>query len=236
MRTKLVRHTLACVAMSAAVVLIGGGNASAHLDPDPIAIQAGSTATVAFTVEHGCNGSATTDVQFQIPTGVTGVAPIDKTGWTATVTGNVVEFKGGPLAADQKDHFDITFTAPAQPGEIHFPAIQTCEQGNIGWVEIPVEGAAEPENPAPTIKVTQGPPTSAELTPVPDAPETTGASVAGGTAAPLSTTVAAVVPAKDSSNTAVIVVVVVAVALVLIGGGLLLARRRNSAAKPAPKS
>ena len=235
MRTTIFRHAVACVAMSAAVVLIGAGVASAHLDPDPIAMQAGSTATVAFTVEHGCNDSPTTDVQFQIPTGVTAVAPVDKTGWTATVTGNVVEFKGGPLAADQKDHFDITFTAPAQPGEIHFPTIQTCEQGNIGWIEIPVDGAAEPDNPAPTIKVTQGPPTAAELTPIPDAPETTATSVAGGTAAPLSTTVAAVPPAKDSGNTAVIVVVV-ALATVLIGGAMLRARRHNSTAESAPKS
>ena len=50
-------------------------------------------------------------------------------------------------------------------GDIRFPVIQTCQDGEIAWIEIPAEGAAEPENPAPTIKVTEGPPTAAELDP-----------------------------------------------------------------------
>ena len=28
---------------------------------------------------------------------------------------------------EQEDHFDITFTAPSEAGEIRFPVIQTCE-------------------------------------------------------------------------------------------------------------
>ena len=100
-----------------------------------------------------------TSLQVQIAAGVTGVTPVDKEGWTATVTGNVVEFKGGPLDAATPDHFDITMTMPTQAGDIHFPAIETCQTGEIAWIEIPVEGAAEPEFVAPTIKVTEGPPT-----------------------------------------------------------------------------
>ncbi len=49
-------------------------------------------------------------MKFEIPDGVSGVTAVDKDGWTATLTGNVLEFKGGPLAADQEDHFDISFT------------------------------------------------------------------------------------------------------------------------------
>ena len=56
-------------------------------------------------------------------------------------------------------------TAPAEAGEIRFPVIQTCEQGELAWIEIPAEGAAEPEHPAPTLKITAGPPTAEDLTP-----------------------------------------------------------------------
>ncbi len=146
-------------------------------------MEAGTTGTVGFTIEHGCDGSPTTDVKFEIPEGVTGVTPVDKDGWTATVTGNTVEFKGGPLAADEEDHFDFTFTAPTQAGDIHFPVIQTCEQGELAWIEIAAEGAAEPEHPAPTLKVTEGPPTSADLMPEPEGEDATAETVAASTEA-----------------------------------------------------
>jgi uncharacterized protein YcnI len=228
MRTAFVKSVIASVAATATVVVIAGGIASAHIDPDPIAMQAGTSATVAFKVEHGCDGSPTTSMKFQIPAGVTDAVGVDKEGWTATLTGDVLEFKGGPLAADQEDHFDITFTAPGEPGDIRFPVIQTCEQGELAWVEVAAEGAAEPEHPAPTITVTAGPPTAAELTPAPEATDTGTAGTAaasGDTAAPVSATVA---PASDSSNTGTIVVVVIIVAIVLAAGGIVLARRKNA--------
>lgn len=195
-------------------------------------MQAGSTGTVGFKIEHGCDGSPTTDLKFEIPDGVTGVAPVDKNGWTASVVGNTVEFKGGPLGADQEDHFDITLTAPTQAGDIHFPVIQTCEQGELAWIEIAAEGAAEPEHPAPTLKVTEGPPTSADLMPEAEVEDATAETTAGSTdttplIAPLVTT-ATTTAADDSSNTGTIVVVVVVAAVVLIGGGVALTRRRNA--------
>ena len=231
MRTAFAKSLIVSATATAAVVLLAGGIASAHIDPDPIAMQAGTSATVAFNVEHGCDGSPTNDMKFQIPPGVTDAVGVAKDGWTSTLTGDTLEFKGGPLPADQKDHFDITFTAPAQPGDIRFPVIQTCEQGELAWIEVAAEGAPEPDHPAPTIKVTAGPPTAAELTPAPEANDSgTGGTVVvtGDSAAPVIATTATVAPADDSSNTGTIVVVVVVAAVVLVGGGLLLARRKNA--------
>ena len=195
-------------------------------------MQAGSTGTVGFKIEHGCNGSPTTAVKFKIPAGVTGVTPVDKDGWSATVAGDVVEFTGGPLGADQEDHFDITLTAPTQAGDIHFPVIQTCSQGELAWIEIAADGAAEPDHPAPTLKVTEGPPTSADLTPEAEGTDATANTIsasASGTVlvVPLATTVTTTA-ADDSSNTGTIVVVAVVAAAVLIGGGVALTRRRNA--------
>ena len=217
MRTTFYKHALFSAAASAFVVLAAGGIASAHVDPDPLAMEAGTSGNVAFNVEHGCDGSPMTDLKLKIPAGVTGVKAVDKAGWTATVTGDSIEFKGGPLAADTPDHFDVTLTVPTEPGDIYFPAIETCEKGEIAWIAIAAEGAPEPELPAPTLKITAGPPTSADLTPPPEAPET---SVAVATAAPA--------PASKSSNTGTIVVVVVIAAVVLAGGGLLVVRRKKA--------
>lgn len=227
MKTPSIKHSLFAAAASLTVVLAVGGVASAHIDPDPIAMQAGTTGTAVFKVEHGCDGSPTTSMKFQIPDGVTGVAGVDKDGWTATVTGNTLEFAGGPLAPDQEDHFDITFTAPTSPGDIRFPVIQTCEKGELAWIEVAEEGQAEPEHPAPTIKITAGPPTAEELTPAPEDAGTDGTVVATGTEAVLTATVAPSTT-DDSSNTGTIVVVVVVAAVVLIGGGVVLARRKGT--------
>ena len=231
MRTALAKSVIAAAAATAVVLLASGGIASAHIDPDPIATQAGTSATVAFNVEHGCDGSPTTSMKFQIPAGVTDAVGVAKDGWTSTLTGDTLEFKGGPLAADQKDQFDITFTAPTQPGDVRFPVIQTCEQGELAWIEVAAEGAAEPEHPAPTIKVTAGPPTAADLTPAPEADDsgTEGTAAASGdTAVPVVASATTAAPADDSSNTGTIVVLVVIAAVVLVGGGMLLARRRGA--------
>ncbi len=236
MKSPLLKHTLVASAMTATVVLFVGGVASAHIDPDPIAIQAGTSATVAFNVEHGCDGSPTTSMQFEIPDGVSDAVGVAKDGWTATLTGNTLEFAGGPLGADQADHFDISFTAPSTAGDISFPVIQTCEQGEIAWIEPIVEGAEEPENPAPTIKVTEGAPTAEDLTPAPEEEEATDETLAATTdTAAISTTVAA---ASDdgSSNTTPNVLVAAIVVVVLAGGGIALYRRNARPKNPTPSA
>jgi len=236
MTITLFKHALVTTTATAALVLLAGGIASAHVDPDPIAMQAGTAGTVQFKVEHGCNGSPTKSMKFQIPTGVTGVTAVDKAGWTATVTGDTLEFTGGPLAADQEDHFDISFTAPTTAGDIHFPVIQTCDVGEIAWIEIPAEGAAEPESPAPTIKITEGPPTSAELTPAPEEEGTTEGTVVATDTGAVPTTAAADT-SDDSSNTGAIVGIIIGAVIVVGGGGLLLARRNKGAApKDTPQA
>jgi periplasmic copper chaperone A len=228
MKTTMLKHAVVSATAFVTVILVTGGIVSAHIEPDPLAMQVGTSGTVAFNVEHGCDGSPMTDLKIQIPSGVTGVAPVAKDGWTATFTGDTVEFKGGPLDATTEDHFEITLTTPTTAGDIHFPAIEICQVGEIDWIEIPAEGAAEPENPAPTIKITTNPPTAAELTPASEAPEGSADTVvATGTDTGITTT-ATTAPAKDSSNTGTIVVVVIIVVIVLAGGGIILARRKNA--------
>ena len=201
------RACVTALCSAVALVVVGAAPAFAHVDPDPLAVQVGTTATIGFGVEHGCSGSPTTRLEIQVPPEVTNVKPIDKAGWTATLAGSTVTFAGGQLDAATKDHFDLSLTAPATPGLVHFPVVQTCVVGVTRWIEIGEEGKPEPELPAATLKVTAGAPTVADLTPADDTP----------------------VAKKSSSHTGLIVGIVAAVVAVgLLGvGASMMARRRR---------
>ena len=230
--TMMRRIVAATAAAATGTLLVPAGIASAHIDPDPVAIEAGKPATVAFNVEHGCNGSPTTSLAFKLPSDVTDAKPVTKAGWTGTVASGVLTFSGGSLGATTQDTFSISFTAPATAELIRFPVVQTCAVGLTNWLDVPVAGQPEPDHPAPTITVTAGPPTSAELTPPTDGPDVESSTPAAPTAATAITATTAVastttVAAPSTSKGAGKVVAIVAVAIVVIGViGVIAARKR----------
>ena len=172
MRTTIkhpLRTAAALTSAAAVLLLLVAGPASAHVDPDPLAIQTGSSATVAFGVEHGCANSPTIEVDIKFPDGYTDIKAVDKQGWTTKVDGNVVTFTGGSLDSKTADHFDVSVTAPAAAGDTPVPVVQKCKVGQINWIEIAKEGEKEPEHPAAPLKVTAGPPTADDLKPANDA-------------------------------------------------------------------
>jgi uncharacterized protein YcnI len=131
--------------------------AAAHVTANPAQAAADSYAMIAFRVPHGCEDSATTSLTVQIPEGVESVTPQAVPGWEAAVAdgGKEVTWTGGPLAAHQFTDFGISMKLPNTPGErLAFPAIQRCEQGETRWIQIPVEGEAEPDTPAPVVELT----------------------------------------------------------------------------------
>lgn len=211
-RHRVLFRSIAVAAGAAGVLLLAAGPASAHVDPDPLAMQVGTTADVAFGVEHGCDGSPTTKLDIQFPTGFTNLKPIEKQGWTATVAGQVVTFTGGTLDAKMPDDFAVNVTAPATAGTQYIPVVQTCAKGSIQWIDIPKDGAAEPEHPAAGLKLTAGAPTAEDLKPVDDEASADASSSDDG-----------------GSNTGVIVGVVVA-ALVVVGAGVVVVKRKRPAA------
>ena len=216
------------LATSGLLLVVGAGLASAHVDPDPVAIEAGKPATVAFNIEHGCSGLPTISLAFKVPDGVTDAVPVSKDGWTSTAADGVITFSGGSLGSATPDSFSISFTAPATAGVIRFPVVQTCVQGELSWIEIPVDGQPEPEYPAPTITVTDGPPTSAQLVPPTDddSEETIAATE---TAPPSVPVTAAPVPAKkdDGTSTGTIVLAIAGIVVVVAAVGLVFAARKS---------
>lgn len=129
--------------------------AFAHIDPDPTDAQAGSEVSVGFTVQHGCDGSPTIQLDMRLPDGVTNANPEPPDGWTGNVDDNVVTFQGGPLADDTELTFRVRMALPPAPDTtIYFPFVQRCEVGEIRWIDIPSDGSgAELDEPAPAMQL-----------------------------------------------------------------------------------
>jgi len=158
------------------LLLLIAGPAWAHVTVSPEEAGPDSFATLAFQVPHGCDGSATVSLSVQIPTGVVSVKPQVKPGWEIsieegtlpepvdyfgeTLTEGVlsVTWTGGPLEDQYMDMFGMSVKLPNTEGPLFFPAIQTCQQGETAWIQIPAEGQTEEdlEEPAPAVVLEVG--------------------------------------------------------------------------------
>jgi periplasmic copper chaperone A len=165
------RGLILAAAGFAALGLIG--SATAHVGTDPATAPAGQTSLIGFGVGHGCDGSPTTSVSIRIPAGVTSAKPRPKTGWRIsirkgklpqpvedfagnTVTRGVLEvtWSGGRLLDDHFDLFELRLGMPNAPGKtLWFPTVQRCVKGVHRWIQIPKKGQAEPEEPAPGVRL-----------------------------------------------------------------------------------
>jgi uncharacterized protein YcnI len=216
--------------------------ASAHVTATPSTAAAGAYTVVTFSVGHGCEGSPTTKIEIQVPESVLSVAPtrnpfyeVEKTieqldEPVADAHGNevtervasIVYTADMPLPEGQRDTFELSFQVPDAEGEmLTFPTVQTCEEGETGWVEVPADGqdADELESPAPGFEIT--------------------AAGAGGHGDDASAEPAADEPAEESTDETVAAdagdtspalgwIGLVAGLLGLAAGGLALARTRSS--------
>ena len=200
-RTQLIAATVVgCAGLAIA------SPAFAHIDPDPTEAQAGSEVSVGFTVQHGCDGSPTVQLDMRLPDGVTNANPEPPEGWAGSIDGNVVTFEGGPLADDTELTFRVRMVLPPTPDTtIYFPFVQRCEAGEIRWIDIPADGSgAELDEPAPamqlfgpvatTIPTPASTPTSTTIEPTttptttPESPPPTTATAATSTVNPADTT------------------------------------------------
>jgi uncharacterized protein YcnI len=148
------------------------GSALAHVTLAEPKAGAGSYYVGAFRVGHGCSGSPTTALRIEIPDGIASARPQPKPGWTVeietaplakpvpgemgeTVTSRVtaVTLNGGSLPGDQFDQFLVLMKLPAVPGQLLFPATQTCAKGEEHWSDAPMAGMRMP-HPAPALTVT----------------------------------------------------------------------------------
>lgn len=200
----MLRRLLLLVAAVGVASLAVGSSVAAHIDPDPKQAQAGSTQSIAFTVEHGCDGSPTVQLDMRLPDGVAGARPDPAEGWEESIDDDVVTFVGGPLPDDVEGTFSVTMTLPPTPDTtIYFPFVQRCEVGEIRWIGIPAEPGDELDEPAPALLLT-GPVATTTAPPATDPPATGPATSDPSAGAPTTaapTTAVAPEPTEPSPGT-----------------------------------
>lgn len=161
--------------VATAAVIVGGGLASAHVTIQEDEIVAGAYSLVTIAVPHGCGESPTTEIRIQMPESIPAVTPTVNPNWdvdkvmetldepihgahgdiTERVS-EVVYTAKTPLPDGYRDAFELSLQAPADAsGLLFFPTVQTCEEGETGWIEIPADGQDpfELESPAPFVNV-----------------------------------------------------------------------------------
>jgi uncharacterized protein YcnI len=194
-------------AMTVLAALAIASPALAHIDPDPTDAQAGSKVSVGFTVQHGCDGSPTVQLDMRLPDGVNDPIAEPPNGWTGLIDDNIVTFQGGPLPDEQELTFRVRMILPPTPDTtIYFPFVQRCEAGEIRWIDIPRDGNdTELDEPAPAmllfgpVVATQpAPPTTAASTTSTTAPPTPSTTMPSTTTTTVSPTTGAAVDAASS--------------------------------------
>lgn len=170
---------VAVVGAAAAIVLLAVGTpAQAHVTANPdTAEQGADTATVSFHVPNEQPKGNTTKVEVDLPLNhpLAEVSVRQIPGWTVTVTKaklpkpvqtnglNLTEavskivWTGGTIKPDQYEAFDVAMgPLPTNTDALMFTAIQTQSDGTvIKWNQPQPPGAAEPDNPAPTLHLTK---------------------------------------------------------------------------------
>lgn len=153
-------------ATAAALVVAGAGAAAAHVNVDPGEAVAGSYAVLTFSVPHGCDGSATTEVAIQIPEQTPAVTPTVNPNWDVEKVmapqddgpervEQVIYTAKTPLPDGVRDTFELSMLMPDSPGEtLAFPVVQTCEEGETAWDELAADGEDPHSLDAPAPLVT----------------------------------------------------------------------------------
>lgn len=138
-------------------------SASAHIGLTPTSTAAGASSVLAFSFNHGCDGSSTTSLTLDIPDSITTVYPAIDSNWTVEKiadgdrTAQVVFTAVTPVPDAYRAAVELAVQLPADAeGEtLVFPVLQTCEVGENNWNEVAEEGEEEPENAAPVVVVSE---------------------------------------------------------------------------------
>ncbi|MGY1602454.1 YcnI family protein [Geodermatophilus sp. SYSU D00815] len=164
------------LAALAALLLLGGGVAAAHVTVSSPDASPGGFGKVVFRVPNESDVASTVRLRIQLPTDTpfafVSYQPV--AGWTTTLTrtrldppvtdeqGNqvtetvsVVEFAADPgqgIGPGQFQEFALSLGPFPDAGTVAFPTVQTYSDGTeAAWIEPTVEGQAEPANPAPVL-------------------------------------------------------------------------------------
>ncbi|MEU6113809.1 YcnI family protein [Streptomyces sp. NPDC047117] len=227
---------------AAGVVLLLAGPAFAHVSVQPGQAAKGDYATVDFKVPNERDDASTVKLEVDLPADhpLASAMPQPVPGWDVKVTKSKLDkpieahgeklteavtkitWTGGKIEPGQFQQFPVSLGAlPEDTDQLVFKALQTYDNKEVvRWIEPAKEGAPEPENPAPVLKLVD-----AEKAEQGGGTDTAGAQDdKGGTDAGKST--AAADGGTDNTARALGVIGIV-VGVVGVGFGVLAGRRRT---------
>ncbi|MFJ1866693.1 YcnI family protein [Streptomyces sp. NPDC088097] len=164
-------------ALAAGSVLVLSAPAFAHVGVQPEGAAAkGGYAVINFKVPNERDNASTTqlEVNFPIDQPLTSVMPQDVPGWTVTVEKSKLDkpltvhgkqineavtkvtWAGGKIEPGKFQQFPVSVgKLPENTDQMVFKAIQTYDNNEVvRWIEESKAGAAEPQTPAPVLKLT----------------------------------------------------------------------------------
>ncbi|GAA2611398.1 YcnI family protein [Streptomyces axinellae] len=170
------RRAATVTALAAGVVLLVAGPASAHVSVDPQEAAKGGYSVVNFKVPNEQDDASTVKLEVTFPTDhpLASVMPQPVPGWDVKVDKekldkpiemhgekiteavSKVTWSGGKVEPGRFQQFPVSMgQLPEDADQLVFKALQTYDNKEVvRWIEEPKEGAAEPEHPAPVLRLT----------------------------------------------------------------------------------
>jgi len=173
--SRLSRALAVVLAAVVAVLAVGVGTASAHVRVSSVDAAAGGFGELTFRVPNESDTASTTTLRVQIPaeTPLASVRTKPVPGWAATLVTSPISppidvhgtlfseavseivwtaDAGAGIAPGQYQTFSISGGPFPEADAIAFPTLQGYDDGSeSAWIEPTVQGAAEPEHPAPVL-------------------------------------------------------------------------------------
>ncbi|WP_330331554.1 YcnI family protein [Streptomyces sp. NBC_00536] len=163
-------------ALAAGSVLVLSGTAFAHVGIQPGEAAKGGYATINFKVPNERDNASTNKLEVSFPTDhpLSSVMPQDVPGWTVSVEKSKLDkpltvhgkqineavtkvtWTGGKIEPGKFQQFPLSIgQLPSDVDKLTFKAVQTYDNNEVvRWIEEAKDGAAEPQNPAPVLKLT----------------------------------------------------------------------------------
>ena len=174
-RRRSIRRVVLGAVLGLALVVLVAGPAAAHVGVDPESVPKGSTTSFSFRVPNEKDNASTVGLEVTLPADhpIPNVSVLVKSGWTFAVektplpkpikteSGEVTEavskitWTGGQIPPDGYDLFTVLAgPLPKNVNQLEFKVSQTYSDGEVvQWIEPTVKGGAEPEHPAPVLKL-----------------------------------------------------------------------------------
>lgn len=226
MRARVNAQVATVLAVGAVGLVALASPAAAHVEVSADTSQAGApNVTLTFVGEAESDSAGIASERVVLPAGI---KPQDVTlvkapaGWKLTANPDGFTVAGRALPVGKDATFAVKVAQlPADATKLAFKTVETYGDGKIvRWIEIPQEGAEEPDNPAPmlTVRAAATPPAAEPTTPAP----TTAAPALS--AAP---TTAQAAPSSNADDATRWPLWVGGVALAVVAGAVLILRRRR---------